>query len=83
MGTPVMWAPPPPPSPNRSLAWPNSTLTERKSLVNCHRELCSGVTANLFRSVNLFRRNLFTSGSVPDFQKISEFVPDGQRSKFL
>ena len=29
----------------------------------------AGVTANLFR------RNLFASGSVPDFQKISEFVP--------
>ena len=37
----------------------------------------TGVTANLFRSANLFRRNLFASGFVPDFQKISEFVPDG------
>ena len=43
----------------------------------------SGVTANLFRSANLFRRNLFASGSVPDFQKISGFVPGGQRSMFL
>ena len=43
----------------------------------------AGVTANLFRSANLFRRNLFASGSVPDFQKISEFVPDGQRSMIL
>ena len=34
----------------------------------------TGVTANLFRSANLFRRNLFASGFVPDFQKISEFV---------
>ena len=43
----------------------------------------SVVTANLFRSANLFRRNLFASGSVPDFQKISGFVPGGQRSMFL
>ena len=42
-----------------------------------------GVIANLFRSANLFRRNLFASGFVPDFQKISEFVPDGQRSMIL
>ena len=42
----------------------------------------TSVTGNLFRSANLFRRNLFASGSVPDFQKISEFVPDGQRSMF-
>ena len=34
-------------------------------------------------TVNLFRRNLFASGFVPDFQKISEFVPDGQRSMIL
>ena len=40
-------------------------------------------TANLFQSANLFRRNLFASGSVPDFQKISEFVLDGQRSVIL
>ena len=39
--------------------------------------LTSGVTANLFR------RNLFASGAVPDFQKIRKFVPDGQRSMFL
>ena len=26
-----------------SLVWPDSTLTERKSLVNCHRALCSGI----------------------------------------
>ncbi len=39
--------------------------------------LTSGVTANSFH------RNLFASGSVPDFQKISKFVPDGQRSMFL
>ena len=25
-----------------SLTWPDSTLTESKSLVNCHRVLCSG-----------------------------------------
>ena len=43
----------------------------------------SGVTANLFRSANLSRRNLFASGFVPDFQKISEFVPDGKRSMIL
>ena len=43
----------------------------------------SGVTVNLFRSANLFRRNLFASRFVPDFQEISEFVPDGQRSVIL
>ena len=42
-----------------------------------------GVTANLFRSANLFRRNLFASGSVPDFQKISEFVPMGNGRCFF
>ena len=26
-----------------NLAWTDSTLTERKSLVNCHRALCSGI----------------------------------------
>ena len=26
-----------------SLVWPDSTLTERNSLVNCHRTLCSGI----------------------------------------
>ena len=41
------------------------------------RNVEAGVTANLFRSANLFRRNLFASGFVPDFQKISEFVSDG------
>ena len=40
-------------------------------------QVLAGVRANLFRSANLFRRNLFASGFVPDFQKISEFVPDG------
>ena len=27
----------------RSLAWPDSTLTKGKSLVNCHRAICSGI----------------------------------------
>ena len=34
-------------------------------------------------TANLFRRNLFASGFVPDFQKVSEFVPDGQRTMIL
>ena len=55
----------------------NGSLASSVSTVLLPARSGPGVTANLFRSANLFRRNLFASGFVPDFQKISEFVPDG------
>ena len=35
----------------------------------------SGVTADLFRLADLFRRNLYASGYVPVFKELSGFVP--------
>ena len=34
-----------------------------------------GVTADLFRLADLFRRNLYASGYVPVFKELSGFVP--------
>ena len=57
---------------------PENRYTDEKSCQpHAQRIAISGVTANLLR------RNIFASGVVSDFQKISEFVPNRQQSKIL